>query len=83
MELEQFKSGLESLGVLEMMQQSPNIFMEGFCTRPVLDFEVLKSFYQIRYSLAETKKQKEEQIIDNWYRLLRDVEKGSNIAIAV
>lgn len=80
MELEQFKSGLESLGVLEMMQKSPNIFMKEFCTRPVLNFEVLKSFYKIKYSGVERQKEKEDKIIKNWYRLLKDVEQGNNIA---
>lgn len=73
MELEQFKCGLESLGVLQMMKKHPRAFIKAFRTKPMITLDVFKSFYKIKYT---SRREKEDIIIKNWFKFLSDVEQG-------
>ena len=44
MELEQFRCGLESLGVLQMMEKHPHTFIKAFRTKPTITLDIFKSF---------------------------------------
>jgi len=82
-ELDQFKEGLKTLGVLDLMKKHPKHFIKAFQAPPKLSAEFIDKFYRVLFTNTSefTRKEKEELIIKNWRRFLCDVEKGILIAI--
>lgn len=74
--LEQFKEGLEALGILDVMKRYPIEFKQLFCFQPTkLTALMLQTMFSATYSPTGSNcRAKEELIVMHWRDFLQDCE---------
>ena len=75
--LEQFKDGLQTLNILDLITKHPGAFEDVFCYNKVDDLtsKVLDDlFYPCLLEMGTVKREKEEQIVMHWQNYLADCE---------
>ena len=77
-ELEQIRSGLNTLHFLSLLEDCPNQMMPIFQPANVLlSAETLEDLFIVKYSEpGSNQRATEEQIVFNFFKLLRDIEEG-------
>ena len=75
-ELDEIKAGLETLGVLQLLQQNPITMRELFvATYDVLTADMLQDLFTVEYSLrGSNERDREEETILHWISLLQEIE---------
>ena len=82
--LEQFKEGLEALGILGLMKRYPNEFKQLFCFQATkLDASMLQALFSTTYSPSgSNSRAKEELIVMHWRDFLQDC-KGAEYVVCI
>jgi len=75
-ELDDIKAGLETLGVLKLLQQHPLTMRSLFVdTHDVLTADILQDLFTVEFSLrGSNERDKEEEVILHWITFLQEIE---------
>ncbi|XP_071959901.1 G2/M phase-specific E3 ubiquitin-protein ligase-like [Antedon mediterranea] len=73
--LDQFKSGLSTLGVLEAMRQHPTAFKQAFLREEAtIDLRLMNKLFKTKISEDDDKKSTEMRVLNQWRQFLQQID---------